>query len=278
MYNLVSKEIVTLEDVINAFDQKPVNEIAVLKLDKVFKALPEYIVNNEANDVNKKIVLSETVTLDNYVVRNMYRVIIDSVALPQPWAISKWERDLDLTNLSCFWKRIVSVRKCLLNMQLQTFYIKFVNRTYYTNKLLHVIGKAPSDKCSFCSSTVETILHLFWECAVAQSFWSEIFAFINKLIDASLQFPRNVVLLLTFESPLVNFLITIGKYVIYCSRLFGKDYSFQMFLKMVVKHRNLEALAYNKLDCLNYGKYRKFWTPLITDSIFRQYGLFASQC
>ena len=59
---------------------------------------------------------------------------------------------------------------CTNESKLRVFQFKLVHRKLATNYFLFKIGI----KCSFCKESLETLLHLFWECPFVKSFWNEI--------------------------------------------------------------------------------------------------------
>ena len=52
-----------------------------------------------------------------------------------------------------------------------------VTNTYaYQNKIIN------SDLCTFCNATVETILHLFYECNIVINFWHGVVNIVNEFV------------------------------------------------------------------------------------------------
>ena len=82
----------------------------------------------------------------------------------------KWVRDIRYFHCGSMW----DVSKATKNTYIQTFHFRLISRIIATNKFLQIIGKTEDNSCTFCSSEVETINHLFWGCRVVQRFTSEI--------------------------------------------------------------------------------------------------------
>ena len=73
---------------------------------------------------------------------------------------------------------ITSVTK---STYLQAFHFRVVSRIISTNRFLHLIGVSDSNACSFCSSSIETLCHLFWKCPEVQNY-------IKKVLSISKRF------------------------------------------------------------------------------------------
>ena len=63
---------------------------------------------------------------------------------------------------------------CTRESKLQIFQFKLLHRRISTNRYLFKIGLISSELCSFCESSTETLLHLFWECPRVKIFWNEV--------------------------------------------------------------------------------------------------------
>ena len=73
------------------------------------------------------------------------------------------------------WKTVYQIPyKCSTDTTLRSFQYKILTRIIPTNKLLYKYKIKPSNTCEFCSSYVETIEHIFWECATVQPIWNEL--------------------------------------------------------------------------------------------------------
>ena len=60
---------------------------------------------------------------------------------------------------------------------------KVLNSILYTSTKLHNIGYITDDKCSFCNSEPETLLHLLFNCVYSKLFWKDFefyFYFLSK--------------------------------------------------------------------------------------------------
>ena len=55
--------------------------------------------------------------------------------------------------------------------KMRCFQFKINHNIYYTNEKLHKINLHEHDRCSFCETDVETLTHLFAECAYVKPLW-----------------------------------------------------------------------------------------------------------
>ena len=78
-------------------------------------------------------------------------------------------------------------RICTLSTKLRNFQFKFLHRRIATNSFLFKIKFSESNLCCFCQSAQETLLHLFWECRITETFWNSVHQFFVSvdLIPAS---------------------------------------------------------------------------------------------
>ena len=63
---------------------------------------------------------------------------------------------------------------------LTSFQYKILHRIQTTNTYLFTCKLKNSNLCDFCSSSIETIEHKFWECPITQHLWSQLVNFLNN--------------------------------------------------------------------------------------------------
>ena len=63
--------------------------------------------------------------------------------------------------------------KCTKISKLLVFQFKLFHRRLATNTFLEKINFVDNNPCSFCQREKETLIHLFWNCAVTSSFWQD---------------------------------------------------------------------------------------------------------
>ena len=105
-----------------------------------------------------------------------YTILIERHAsLPQR-SQSKWKSDFQAHGAEMIdWSKSYSLPfLCTRESKLQIFQFKLFHRRISTNRYLFKIGLISSELCSFCESSTETLLHLFWECPRVKIFWNEV--------------------------------------------------------------------------------------------------------
>ena len=81
----------------------------------------------------------------------------------------KWNEQFSDETLQ--WKNIyLAVFKSTNDIKLRNFQYKYIMRIVPTNQLLTKCNIVGSALCEFCSMEIETVSHLFWECAHGQQF------------------------------------------------------------------------------------------------------------
>ena len=104
----------------------------------------------------------------------------------------------------------------------KAFQYKVLNSILYINTKLHKIGYITDDKCSFCNSEPETLVHLLFNCVYSKLFWKDFefyfyFYFLSKeFVHLSLQ--DVLIGIITSECPLLNYFLLIAKLYIWDCR------------------------------------------------------------
>ena len=86
-----------------------------------------------------------------------------------------------------------------------------------TNQFLTKCNIVGSALCEFCSMEIETVSHLFWECAHVQQFWTSV-ADLLRVCDSNINITVKTI---TFGSKpkcdaiVINFIIFLAKYSIF---------------------------------------------------------------
>ena len=82
----------------------------------------------------------------------------------------KWNRDIQ-----CFqFGTMYDISLVTKNTYLQAFHFRLISRIVPTKRFLHIVGISENNLCSFCSTSIETLPHLFWDCESTQRFISDI--------------------------------------------------------------------------------------------------------
>ena len=102
----------------------------------------------------------------------------------------------------------------------KAFQYKVLNSILYTNTKLHKIGYITDDKCTFCKSEPETLLHLLFNCIYSKLFWKDFefyfYSLSKEFVHLSLQ--DVAIGITTSECPLLNYFLMIAKLYIWDCR------------------------------------------------------------
>ena len=117
----------------------------------------------------------------------------------------------------CFFCRIL----CVLRLMLKPFNIRSLTLFYIpTYTTLLEIGYLTDDKCSFCKTQPETLLHLLFNCVYSKLFWKDFefyfYSLSKEFVHLSLQ--DVIIGIITWECPLLNYFLVIAKLYIWDCR------------------------------------------------------------
>ena len=156
---------------------------------------------------------------------------MDSRILRIPTSEIKWNTILSEPVQD--WKKIYIIPlKCCLSTKLRYFQFRILHRILGVNKYLHSIGISDSNLCTFCSSSVESISHLFWECPVTHQFIQDLQ---TSILNNEVLLNKNAFL---FGFPdgrrsSFNFVILYAKYFIFTAKCKQERLSINSFKNML---------------------------------------------
>ena len=64
----------------------------------------------------------------------------------------------------------MNVKNIYFDNSLKIFYYNIIRGTLKTNRIVHHFVEGLTPACTFCATEVETIMHLFWECRLVETF------------------------------------------------------------------------------------------------------------
>ena len=112
-------------------------------------------------------------------------------------------------------------RKVTVESKTRDFQYNILNRILFTNKMLFKmkISDTNIDKCTFCNEEEENTEHLLTTCKYTLLFWKEVIKWLKMYnINENLDELRIFGVLNSNSFCLVNYIILIGKHVIYLCR------------------------------------------------------------
>ena len=143
----------------------------------------------------------------------------------------KWLRDIGCVHEGT----LRDVRLCTNSTYLQTFHYRVVSRIISTNTFLHRIERSENKLCTFCNTSDETLVHLFWGCTLVEKYLEEIMKYLtdkyNVVIKFNIQswfFPR-----VAEESKLNILIITLAKLGIYKAKYKERPPNMKHFISLL---------------------------------------------
>ena len=108
-----------------------------------------------------------------------------------------------------------NINKITISVKLRSFQYRFLMGGIITNRLLKIYKVRENDWCTFCGSSPETMIHLFWECIKVRPVWT----YIQKLISTKVTF-KEIFLVNVEQNPnrVENVIVLIAKQFIYKHR------------------------------------------------------------
>lgn len=92
---------------------------------------------------------------------------------------------------------------------------------YHTHDLLHTIYPLVSDRCWRCTVHNGTLSHIFWECSLINSFWTQVSSLLASLLGKSVPLDPLTYLFETSTkrstkpiSRLVSYVLTVARFLI----------------------------------------------------------------
>ena len=139
---------------------------------------------------------------------------------------TKWELSLGAIQGVYFWDRCYrNVNNIFFNSKIKWFYYQIVRGCLKTNRIVCHIKRNVRPECTFCSSDVESILHLFWYCHISNNFIKECMQFAqNEMPIFWQELTSRQFIFGTSDSICapVNYFILHVKYFIWLQRCFKK--------------------------------------------------------
>ena len=113
----------------------------------------------------------------------IYKKLINNKSLTPESSQKKWIENCCLpTNDNINWTAAyVLAKKCTKSTKLIEFQYKFLHRRIPMNNFLFRIGAQATENCSFCQTSTESLIHLFWSCDKTSYFWNEFTGWLQNL-------------------------------------------------------------------------------------------------
>ena len=176
----------------------------------------------------------------------------------------KWSSHFENETLK--WDTIyLNTHTSTIDSKLKNFQYKYLFRIIPTNKRLFLQNIVNSNLCDFCSSDIESIRHLFWECNHVQVFWNNLHNFINSTyirMNITFQTISFGFCEETDEVNIKNYIVFYAKYFIFlnkCHKTIPSCDLFKIYLRKRIEIEKEIALMNDQLQ-----KFEMKWRLLIT--------------
>ena len=197
-----------------------INNSDFLKYYQLITSIPEnlkLVLANTNMVYNRGETMFEKVIKAKQLNKFLYWSQLNNTEQPQVSSESKWLNIIQ--NQPFDWQKIYVVPiKATIDVKIRNFQYKYIMRILPTNKFLLKCNLVHTNLCDFCSSYVETLEHLFWECSHVQTLWNHLGRlFQEKHYNVPLNFKTISfgITDTTKDMDVVNFIILIMKYYIY---------------------------------------------------------------
>ena len=202
--------------------------------------------------------------------RDMYE-ILNTPQMAEPKMKRKWDNDLnlhiDIVTLKTIFKTCF---KIVDNNSLVWLQYRLLNRILGVRKYLFDLKIDDTDSCRLCSSTSETLIHLFSECIKAQELWHCVKTEIKIKIGFDLNFNTETIILGYLNSdtnfkPINLILLVTKQYIFYCA-LRSKNPNFHILRNRLINNfPEQQMIAKIQFNEDNFNKVWQRWNPFFLD-------------
>ena len=176
----------------------------------------------------------------------------------------KWEVELGTMQGNEFWEKTYLLTKDIFyDNRLKWMQYQIVRGTLKTNKIISKFIPSVNANCTFCQNSVETILHLFWDCEIVSTFLEAIYDYFITRWDAVSVIPTRKEFIFGKKTKRMytpeNLLILYVKYYIWVIRCRKINLNFTGFLKWFRFELKINHMAFidnPNFSYLNDNSYR----------------------
>ena len=149
--------------------------------------------------------------------------------------------------------------------KLRWFQYKIIHRIITTNKLLHKMKISNSTLCNFCNNDEETILRLFYTCEVTNSFWRNLFVWIQTNSNVSLDLEHKTIIFGVRNigkcTECINLMLILAKYYIFVQKITNGKPELPIFLLKLKYYFKMEKYIYTKKN--RTVSFEKRWNEFV---------------
>ncbi|CAH2321750.1 Hypothetical predicted protein [Pelobates cultripes] len=196
-----------------------------------------------------------------------YKLLQTQTYTQLPYFTRIWREHLDKDLEVGDWKNIFqTIFHAHSSIPLQEINYKFITKWYTTPVDIHRFDPNSSPVCWRCNSDKGTFQHIWWSCGELSGFWKEVWNTVNLVVDTSIPFNPEALLLFHFKIPhrqfkhsLVYFMLTAAKSSIVNHWKSAIPPSKKDWFQRIEHFHGMEELRWGSLD--KYHRYKDIWQP-----------------
>ena len=177
----------------------------------------------------------------------------------------RWQEDCSLpTNDIINWSEAyLLAKKCTKSTKLIEFQFKFLHRRMATNNFLFRIGLQGDENCSFCHTSSESLVHLFWSCRQTSQFWNNVTEWLKNLnlLPRDYTLKNSTALGLRPEishfALLINYCFLLARYNIWLAKTKENQPNLAHFIRTVKSQYEIEIKSGDKKKWKSLAEYMK---------------------
>ena len=179
--------------------------------------------------------------------KSFYKKIISKKPFCNNKSHLKWQNDLHSEIDATRWKHIHSLPfKETKDSKLQTLQFRIIHRIFFTNTMLMKRQLLEHERCTFCNSARETVLHLFWDCTHSQTIWTCFLNVIREKYNITIARNPEYFLLGTYQNdqiPGLGILILLIKKYISLMRQYQKIPNWDSCKIFMINYKNIDLYS-----------------------------------
>ena len=218
------------------------------------------IILNKSNHTGNELLKVSLITYNKKSSAVVYNFIIDKNRSSVYKYAVKWWTMLEVTaSIDEYYNLFTEIHKCTTATKLQNFQYRLLLGKIFTNDVLLKWKKVDNDQCDFCTDK-QTIIHLLYECQVAQKMWKLIK---DRCSDPILVWTKQTIFKNRVHpkpSHAINQIVLMVKYMLFQHKCLNKRLQEKMlFLELNTQYK---ISMYNATNFGNVKKTKEYWKPV----------------
>ena len=165
-----------------------------------------------------------------------------------------WAQELGVKLQVADWQRLMRyVYKITLSTKLRLFQYRLLNKNIMTNLKRSKWDTEVSLLCTFCHETLETTLHILWDCVKIQKLGKTLQRWLKYMLRIDITFTGDMIMYNNYKGPckdLLNSIILIVKQYMYREKCTKQLLNFVNMLQNVYQTESVEYIIAKQMNCL----------------------------